>query len=169
MSFPTDNDDENHESKVELDSLGSFFIHLIDNDYYQEDAGASQAGVVEVIILSSGSEPLPTPKPRQANRKVRFSHPHAYLDPNFLLKKQQHEAHCKTRHSGQVVSLSSLPNMPVRKRHLEVSPIPDPSYPKAGYFLQPLNPSDSNYQGTSHSSSGESTGTQLPPLKTIPG
>ena len=77
----------NPDLEVELDSLGSFFIHLIDNDYYQDDAEASHAGDAEVIILSSGSEPLPTPKTRQANRKVSFSHPLAYLDPNFLLKK----------------------------------------------------------------------------------
>ena len=55
--------------------LGSFFIHLIDNDYYQDDAEASHADDVEVIILSFGSDPLPTQKTSQANRKVRFSHP----------------------------------------------------------------------------------------------
>ena len=82
-----DDDDDNHESEVELDSLGSFFIHLIDNDCYQDDAEASRAGDAEVIILSSGSEPLPTQKTRQASWKVRFSHPLAHLDPNFLLKK----------------------------------------------------------------------------------
>ena len=145
------------------------FIHLIDNDHYQDDAEASRADDVEVITLSSGSDPLPTQKTRQANRKVKFSHPLAYLDPNFLLKKQKHEARRTTRHSGEVVTSSGLPNTPVRKRRPEVSSIPDTSYPKAGYFRQPLNPSDSNYQGTSHSSSGESTGTQLPPLKIVPG
>ena len=70
----------------------------------------------EVIILSSGSEPLPTQKTRHASRKVRFSHPLAHLDPNFLLKKQQHEARRTTRHSGHVVTSSSLPHTPVRKR-----------------------------------------------------
>jgi hypothetical protein len=162
-------DDDNPESEVELDSLGSFFIHLIDDDFYQDDAEASRANDVEVIILSSGSEPLPTQKTRQASRKVRFSHPLAHLDPNFLLKKQQHEVRRTTRHSGHVVTSSGLPNSPVRKRRPEVSSISDTSYPKAGYFRQPLNPSDSNYQGTSHSSSGESTGTQIPTLKTVPG
>ena len=44
------------ENKVELDSLGSFFVHLIDNDYYQDDAEASRADHVEVILLSSDSE-----------------------------------------------------------------------------------------------------------------
>ena len=65
----------NPDSEVELDSLGSFFIHLIDNDYYQDGAGGSQADEAEVIILSSDSDPLPTSKIRRANRKVKFSHP----------------------------------------------------------------------------------------------
>ena len=90
----------NPESEVELDSLGSFFVHLIDNDYYQDDAEGSHAEDVEVTILSSDSDPLPTSKIRQANRKVKFSHPLSYLDPNFLLKTQQHEARRTTRHSG---------------------------------------------------------------------
>ena len=94
-----DDDLDNPESEVELDSLASFFIHLIDNYYYQDDAKASHADDVEVIILSSGSDPLPTQKTRQAKRKVRFSHPLAHLDPNFILKKQQHEAH-RTRCKG---------------------------------------------------------------------
>ena len=68
-------------------TLAHFFVHLIDNDHYQDDAEASRADDDEVIILSSGSEPLPTQKTRQASRKVRFSHPLAHLDPNFLLKK----------------------------------------------------------------------------------
>ena len=144
-------------------------MHLIDNDYYQDDAEGSQADDVEVIILSFGSDPLPTQKIHQAIRKVRFSHPLAHLDPHFLLKKQQHEARRTTRHSGQVVTSAGLSNTPVRKRQSEISPTSDPSYPKVGYFRQPLNPSDSNYQGTPHSSSGESTATQLPPLKTVPG
>ena len=83
-----DDDLDNPESEVELDSLGSFFIHLIDNEHYQDDAEASRADDVEVIILSSGSAPLPTQKTRQAKRKVKFSHPHAYLDPKFSLKTQ---------------------------------------------------------------------------------
>ena len=75
-SEPNDGADlANPDSEVELDSLGSFFIHLIDNDYYQDDTEGSQADDVEVIILSSGSDPLPTPKIRRANRKVKFSHP----------------------------------------------------------------------------------------------
>ena len=54
-----DDDGDDDESEVELDSLGSFFIHLIDNDCYQEKAEASRAGDDEVIILSSGSEFVP--------------------------------------------------------------------------------------------------------------
>ena len=157
----------NPEPEVELDSLGSFFIHLIDNDYYQDDAEGSHADDVEVITLSSDSDPLATSKIRRANRKVKFSHPLAHLDPNFLLKTQQHEARHTTRHSGQVVTSAGLPNTPVRKRRSEVSD--DTSCPKAGCFRQPLNPSDSNYQGTSHSSSGESSATKLPPLKIVLG
>ena len=51
---------DNPASEVELDSLGSFIIHLIDNDYYQDDAEASRASDAEVIILSFGSKTLPT-------------------------------------------------------------------------------------------------------------
>ena len=65
----------NPESEVELDSLGSFFVHLIDNDYYQDDAEGSQADDVEVIILSSDLDPLPTSKIRRANQKVNFLTP----------------------------------------------------------------------------------------------
>ena len=68
-----------------------------------------------------------------------------------------------------MVTSAGLPNTPIRKRRPEVSYNSDPHYPKAGYFRQPLTPSDSNYQGTSHSSSGESTETQLPTLKTFLG
>ena len=97
-----DEDLDNLDSEVKLDSLGSFFIHLIDDDPYQEDAEASRAEDVEVNILSSGSDPQPTQKIRQAIWNVKFSHPLAYLDPNFLLKTRQHEARRTTRHSGHV-------------------------------------------------------------------
>lgn len=73
----------NPEPEVELDSLGSFFIHLIDNDYYQDDAEGSHADDVEVIILSSDSDPLPTSKIRQANRKVKFFSPPCLLGPKL--------------------------------------------------------------------------------------
>ena len=54
-----DDDGDDDESEVELDSLGSFFVHLIDNDYYQNEVEASRASDEEVIVLSSGSESLP--------------------------------------------------------------------------------------------------------------
>ena len=164
--FDLDDDDE---SEVELDSLGSFFVHLIDNDHYQDDAEASRADVEEVTLISSSSEPSSRQRTRKVSRKVRFSHPLAYLDPNFILKQQQHEAHRQTRNSGGTLS-SGLPNTPApRKRRNEVPKKPSLSYPKAGLIRQPLNPSDSNYQVTSHSSSGESTGTQIPVFKVAPG
>ena len=164
---PADNDVGNLELEVELDSLGSFLVRLIDDDYCQDDAETSQAEAVEVITLSSDSNPLSTQKIRRANRKVKFSHPLAYLDLNFLVKTQQHEARRTTRHSGQVVTSAGLPNSPVRKRRSEVSYSLDTSCPKWGCFRQPLNLPDSNYQGTSHSSSGESSATKLLPLKTV--
>ena len=92
--------DDTSELEVALDSLGSFFNHLIDTDYYQADTGASQAAEEEVTIISSDSDPLPRQKLRQVTRKVRFSHPLAYLDPHFLLKQQQHENRRQTRTSG---------------------------------------------------------------------
>ena len=164
-----DDDTDDPEVEVELDSLGSLFMHLINNDLPQEDVEASQADDVEVITLSSGSDSMPTQKTCQAVRKVSFSHLLAHLDPTFILKTQQHEARRTTRHSGQQVTSTGLPDTPVRKRRSEVSPTSDHSYPKAGYFRQPLNLSDSNYQVTPPSSSGESTATQLPPLKTVAG
>ena len=51
--------DDISESEVALDSLGSFFNHLIDTDYQQEDTGASPNKAEEVTIISSDSEPLP--------------------------------------------------------------------------------------------------------------
>ena len=92
--------DETFELEVALDSLGLFFDHLIDTDYYQADTGASQAAEEEVTIISSDSDPLPRQKLRQVTQKVRFSHPLAYLDPHFLLKQQQHENRRQTRTSG---------------------------------------------------------------------
>ena len=80
--------------------LALFSSILFDTDCYQDDAETSQAGDDEVTIISSGSEPLPTQITRQASRKVRFSNPLAHLDPNFILKQQQHENRRKTRTSG---------------------------------------------------------------------
>ena len=87
--------------------------------------------------------------------------------------KQRHTARrvfarLADEHGARQLSYSTVGDY-VRKRRPEVLHISDILYPKAGYFRQPLNPSDSNYQGTSHSSSGESTGTQIPAFKTVPG
>ena len=164
-----DDEVDNPDFEVELDSLGLFFMRLIDDDICQDDAEASHADVAEVIILSSDSETLPSQKIRKANRKVKFSHPLAYLDPKLLMKTQQHKARRTTRHSGQVVTSAGLPNSPIRKHRSEVSNLLVSDCPKAGCFRQPLNPSESDYQVTSHSSSGESSATQLPPLKTVLG
>ena len=135
----------NPDLEVELDSLGLLFTRLIDDDACQDDAEASNAGFVEVTILSSDSEILPLPKFRWANRKIKFSHPLAYLDSQFLMKTQKHEARRTTRHSGQVVTSAGLPNSPVRKRRSEVSDLFINLCPKAGFICQPLNPSDSDY------------------------
>ena len=85
-SDPPEDVDES-DLEVELNSLGSFFIHLIDNNYSQDDAAASRADHVEVISLSSGSDHVPVQKFHRAVRKVKRSHPLAYLDPKFSLKK----------------------------------------------------------------------------------
>ena len=81
-----DDEVDNPDFEVELDSLGLFFMRLIDDDICQDDAEASHADAAEVIILSSDLEPLPSLKIRQANQKVKFSHPLAYLDPKFLIR-----------------------------------------------------------------------------------
>ena len=125
--------DDTSESEVALDSLGSFFNHLIDTDYYQDDTGASQAVEEEVTIISSGSEPLPRQKLRQVTQKVRFSHPLAYLDPHFLLKQQQHENRRQTRTSGGDELSSGLLNTPApRKRRNELL---NSSLPAGGSYL----------------------------------
>ena len=132
------------ESEVALDSLGSFFNHLIDTDYQQEDTGTSHGKDEEVTIISSDSEPLPRQKIRRVTRKVRFSHPLAYHDPQFLFKRQIYESQRQTR-TGKDAELSSgLPNTP-RKRRNEVTSVFNIFYPLAGLTHQPLNSSDSNY------------------------
>ena len=83
-----DDDTDEPEVGVELDSLGSLFMNLSNNDIYQEGAEGSQADDVEVIVLSPGSDSLPTQKIRQAVRKVSFSQPLAHLGPTFILKTQ---------------------------------------------------------------------------------
>jgi hypothetical protein len=158
-----------NDSEVELDSLGHLFMQLIDADSSQDDAETSQADVVEVIPVFSDSNPLPRKKTRWVIRKVRFSHPLAHLDPNFLLKKQQHDSRRMTRSDGSQDLNSGLPNTPAPRRHQnEVPHSPTLSLPKTGLFRQPHNPSDSNYQGTPPSS-GDSIGTQMPVLKVAQG
>ena len=134
----------------------------------QDLAEGDKAAETEVITLSSDSEP-PPPKIRRTVRKYQFSHPYAQLDPNFLLKKQQHEARRATRHSGLVVESSGISLTPARRRYSEVLLSPTLLHPKAGLIRKPLKPSDPNYQETPLSSSGESTATQVPTLKTVPG
>ena len=62
IGMELDEDAEDPEVEVELDSLGSLFMHLINNDLYQEDIEGSQADDVEVITLSSSSDSMPTQK-----------------------------------------------------------------------------------------------------------
>ena len=157
------------ESEVNPDSLGIFFMQLIDADSPQDDTQNSHAEAAEVTILSSDSEPLLKKKPRRVIRKVRFSHPLAHLDLNFHLKKQQHESKRQTRSAGSEDLLTGLSPAPAtRKRRNEVPHSPTLSLPRAGLTRQPLNPSDSNYQETPPSS-GDSTGTQLPAFVVNPG
>jgi hypothetical protein len=157
--------DDSSESEVALDSLGSFFNYLIDTDCQQEDTGTSQGRTEEVTIISSDSEPLPRQKIRRVTRKVRFSHPLAHLDPQFLLKKQIYESRRQTRTSKDAELSSGLPDV-TRKRRNEVSS--DLFYLLVGLTRQPLNSSDSNYQETSPSS-GESMQSNLLAFKTAPG
>ena len=127
-SDPPEDVDES-DPEVELDSLGSFFIHLIDNDYFQDDAEASRADHVEVISLSSDSDLVPVQRFCRAVRKVKYSHPLAHLDPQFSLKTHQTEGRRTTLHSGQQVTSSGLPDTPNRKRCAEVSCNSNKSYP----------------------------------------
>ena len=159
--------DDSSESEVALDSIGSLFNHLIDTDYQQDDTGVSNPVIEEVTILSSDSEPLPRLKVRRVTRKVRFSHPLAYQDPQFLLKQQIHESWRHTRNCKDA-DLSSGLSEASRKRRTEVISNLYPFHPLAGVIRQPLNSSDSNYQETSPSS-GDSMQSNLPTFKTVPG
>jgi len=109
------------DSEVELDSLGRLFMQLIDNNYSQEEIETSHADAPEVTYIYSDSKNFPPAKIRRVIRKVPFSHPLAYLDPNFLLKKQQHTSRRQTRSTGSEELLTGLPNSPApRKRPAEV-------------------------------------------------
>ena len=158
--------EDTFESEVAVDSLGSFFNHLIDTDYHQEDTGTSHGKDEEVTIISSDSEPLPRQKIQRVTRKVRFSHPLAYQDPQFLLKRQIHEIRRQTRTSKDAELSSGLLNTPRKRRNVVTSDL-NSFYPLAGLTHQPLNSSDSNYQETSPSS-GKSMQSNLPAFKTAP-
>ena len=159
--------EDSSELEVALDSLGSFFNHLIDTDYQQEDTRASHSKAEEVTIISSDSEPFPRQKICRVTRKVRFSHPLAHHDPQFLLKRQIHESRRQTWTSKDADLCSGLPNTP-RKRRNKVTSDLNLFYPLAGLTRQPLNSSDSEYQETSPSS-GDSMQSNLPAFKTSPG
>ena len=142
----------------------SYFTDILS---FQEDTGNSQAIDEEVTIISSDSEPLPKQKIRRVTRKVRFSHPLAYQDPQFLLKQQQLENRRQTRNNKDAELSSGLPDV-TRKRRTEVISDLRSVLPLAGLIRQPLNSSDSNYQDTSPSS-GESMQSNMPAFKTAPG
>ena len=107
---------DDDESEVELDSLGFLFMQLIDTDSSQEEAETSHADAAEVTIISSDSKTLPRTQIRRVVRKVKFSHHLAHLDPNFLLKKQQHDSRCMTRSDGSQDPNSGFPNTPVPRK-----------------------------------------------------
>ena len=123
--------------------------------------------VEEVTTFSSDSEPLPRLKIRRVTRKVSFSHPLAYQDPQFILKRQVHESRWHTRTRKDTDLSAGLPDA-TRKRRTEVFSHLYPFHPLAGVIRQPLNSSDSNYQETSPSS-GDSMQSSLPAFKTAPG
>ena len=137
------------------------------NCFFQEDTGNSQPAEEEVTLNSSDSELQPCQKIWRVTRKVRFSHPLAYQDPNFLLKQQQVENRRQTRTNKDAELSSGLPDI-TRKRRAEVTPDLYPFKPLAGLIRHPLNSSDSNYQET-EPSSGESMQSNMPAFKTALG
>jgi hypothetical protein len=97
-------------------------------------------------------------------RKVPFSHPLAYLDPKFSMKKTQHTSSSHQVEGGgsgaAMGDSDAAPNL--HKRTHEVLLSPTPSHPRAGLFKQPLNPSDSDYQESTQSSDDSSGGLLAP-------
>ena len=69
INMELDDDTDDPEVEVELDSLGSLFMHLVNNDLPQEEAEASHAEDVEVITLSFGSDSMPTQKLAKQSEK----------------------------------------------------------------------------------------------------
>ncbi|KAM3295642.1 hypothetical protein ACQJBY_038123 [Aegilops geniculata] len=145
----------------------SELLQLSDSSESEDDTGASNPVVEEVMTLSSDSEPLPRLKVRRVTWKVRFSHPLAYQDRQFLLKQQIHESRRHTRTNKDADLSSGLPDAS-RKRRTEVISNLYPFHPLAGVIRQPLNSSDLNYQETSPSS-GDSMQSNLSAFKTVPG
>ena len=162
-----DDSSSDEEEVIFLIFFNSFTVTLLTFRSFQGDTGNSQAAGEEVTIISSDSEPLPTQRIRRVTRKVRFSHPLAYQDPQFLLKQQQLENRLQTRANQDAELSFGLPDV-TRKRRTEV--ISDLRFvlPLMGLIRQPLNSSDSNYQDTSPSSD-ESMQSNMPAFKTAPG
>ena len=79
-----DEDVGNPDLEVELDSLGLFFMRLIDDDICQDDAEAGHADAAEVITLSSDSDPLPSLKNVRQTGKLNFLILLLTWIPNFL-------------------------------------------------------------------------------------
>ena len=157
--------DDVSESEVAFDYLGLVFNNLIDTDYCQDNTGASQA-VEEEVTISSNSETLPRQKPRLVTRKVRFSHPLAYLDPHFLLKKQQHESRRQARNNDDDEPLLFCNKLleSARMRFLLPLTFAFINESTSLLFLIVI----SLLQEVSRSS-GDSSQTQLPAFKTAPG
>ena len=81
-----DEDAEEPEVEVELDSLGSLFMHLINNDLYQEDVEGNQADDVEVITLSSGSDSMPTQKNPSSGLESKLFSSSCLLGSNIYIE-----------------------------------------------------------------------------------
>ena len=145
----------------------SFISTLLMLTFFQEDTGNSQPVEEEVIVISSNSELRPRQKIRRVTLKVRFSHPLAYQDPDFLLKRQNYESRRQTRSSKDAELSSGLPDV-TRKCQAEVTSDSHLLFPLAGFIRYPLNSSDSNYQDISPSF-GESMQSNMPAFKTAPG
>ena len=81
-----DDDTDDPEVEVELDSLGSLFMHLVKNDLPQEEAEASQADDVEVITLSFGSDSMPTQKNSPSNPESKLYSSSCSLGSNIYFE-----------------------------------------------------------------------------------
>ena len=86
INMELDEDVDDPEVEVGLDSLGSLFMHLINNDLYQEDVEGSQADDVEVITLSSGSDSMPTQKNPSSSPKSKLFSSSCLLGSNIYFE-----------------------------------------------------------------------------------